>query len=202
MVLLMIKKKHKCTNSLMMDFLKLLAILKVPNVPSSWYKLKQIVNRSETKSTEKQQMIDSTCFFCPECEQESNSSEKCTNQHCAYKKNALIPPHTCVIMNVQHQINHVLRTIDQNDLDFPTKSRHSIISMTDIQHGNIYSNILQSLKDDHSPNFISLTCNIDGAAIYTSSEQSMWSFTACINELKRTLRFSVENIIGKISQPL
>ncbi|CAF4938290.1 unnamed protein product [Rotaria sp. Silwood1] len=49
--------------------------------------------------------------------------------------------------------------------------------------------------NERQPNFISLTCNIDGVAVYTSSEQSMWTFTACINELKRTIRFSMENII-------
>ncbi|CAF4147042.1 unnamed protein product, partial [Adineta steineri] len=35
-ILLMIKKKHKCTNSLVNDILKLLIALKVPRIPTSW----------------------------------------------------------------------------------------------------------------------------------------------------------------------
>ena len=199
MILIMIKKKHKCTNSLMIDLLRLLAVLKVPNVPSSWHKLKHIINRSETKSIEKTQMIDSTIYFCPKCEHESNNSEKCTNQYCSYKSNTLIPPHRCMIMNIRHQIKRVLKSINQHDLHFPaTQSSDFAISMTDIQHGNVYTKILRSLKHEDQPKFISLICNIDGVAVYTSSEQSMWTFTACINELKRSIRFSIENIIGKI----
>ncbi|CAF4898393.1 unnamed protein product [Rotaria sp. Silwood1] len=67
--------------------------------------------------------------------------------------------------------------------------------MTDIQDGHVYTNILYSLENERQSKFISLTCNIDGVAVYTSSEQSMWTFIACINELKRTIRFSIENII-------
>ncbi|CAF1457563.1 unnamed protein product [Rotaria sordida] len=84
----------------------------------------------------------------------------------------------------------------RNDLHLPAdKYRNSKKSMTDIQDGHVYTNILHSLENERQSKFISLTCNIDGAAVYTSSEQSMWTFTACINELKRTIRFSIENII-------
>lgn len=69
--------------------------------------------------------------------------------------------------------------------------------MADIQDGYVYKNIVHSLENERQSQFISLTCNIDGAAVYTSNEQSMWTFTACVNELKRTKRFSIENIIGK-----
>ncbi|CAF3901686.1 unnamed protein product [Rotaria sordida] len=86
----------------------------------------------------------------------------------------------------------------RNDLHLPAdKYRNSKKSMTDIQDGHVYTNILHSLENERQSKFISLTCNIDGAAVYTSSEQSMWTFTACINELKRTIRFSIENIIDK-----
>ncbi|CAF4609618.1 unnamed protein product [Rotaria sp. Silwood2] len=195
-VLLTLKKKHKCTNNLLSDLLKLLMLLKVPNVPSSWYKLKQVISRSNTKPKQKQKMIDLTLYFCPECENESSDSDKCTNPFCSYNTNTLIPPHTCMIMNIQQQIEQVLRSINQNDLNLPAeKYRNTKKSMTDIQDGHVYTNILHSLENERQSKFISLTCNIDGAAIYTSSEQSMWTFTACVNELKRTKRFSIENII-------
>ncbi|CAF4372584.1 unnamed protein product, partial [Rotaria sordida] len=56
-------------------------------------------------------------------------------------------------------------------------------------------NILRTLNNQRESNFITLTCNIDGVAVYSNSKQHMWTFTACINEIKRTLRFNIENII-------
>jgi hypothetical protein len=195
---LTIKKKHKTTNSLLIDLLKLLALLNVPNVPSSWHKLKKIINRSEEKPNEIQEMIRATLYFCPECGSESNDRDKCTNQLCPYNTNVLIPPHVFMIMNTQQQIEQILRSINQNDLQLSaTRCRNSAISMTDIQDGRVYTNILRSLKNERQPNFITLTCNIDGIAVYTSSEQTIWTFTACINELKRKIRFNIDNIIGK-----
>ncbi|CAF1405681.1 unnamed protein product [Rotaria sordida] len=142
-------------------------------------------------------MIDLTLYFCPECESESSDSDKCTNPYCSYNTNTLIPPHICMIMNIHQQIEQVLRSINRNDLHLPAdKYRNSKKSMADIQDGHVYTNILHSLENERQSKFISLTCNIDGTAVYTSSEQSMWTFTACINELKRTIRFSIENIIG------
>ncbi|CAF1516162.1 unnamed protein product, partial [Adineta ricciae] len=45
--LILIKRKHKCTNSLIDDILKLFTVLKVPRIPSTWFKLKSLIKRSE-----------------------------------------------------------------------------------------------------------------------------------------------------------
>jgi hypothetical protein len=196
----MIKKKHKTTNSLLIDILKLLTLLKVPKVPVSWHQLKQTISKSDEKQIQKQKMIDLTLYFCPECEEQSNDRNRCTNTSCSYNMNVLVPPHTCMIMNIQQQIEQILKSIHENDLHLSTKRyRKSTTSMTDIQDGRVYKEIICSLKNGPQIDFITLTCNMDGVAVYTSSEQSMWTFTACINELKRTTRFSIENIIGKKS---
>jgi hypothetical protein len=194
----MIKKKHKCTNSLVTDILKLLTALKVPHVPSSWYKLKELIKRTEETPQKEQQMIDLTLYFCPECEQESADPYKCTNQNCSFYSNTLIPPHTFMMLNIQQQVEQVLKLIDRNDLNLSVQTSKEVkTSMTDIYHGRVYQNIIHSSRNDSHKLFISLTCNIDGAAVYTSSEQSMWTFTACLNELNRSMRFSVEKNIGK-----
>ncbi|CAF1448407.1 unnamed protein product, partial [Rotaria sordida] len=170
--------------------------LKVPHVPESWYKLKQVIKRTEEAPQVEKQIIDSTSYFCPECEQESLDPNKCTNFNCSYYSNTLIPPHTFMVMNIQQQIEYILKSIDRNDLQLLAQtSTESTTSMTDIYQGRVYKNIVNSLRDEHHKFFISLTCNIDGVAVYTSSEQSMWTFTACINELNRSIRFNVEKII-------
>jgi hypothetical protein len=193
----MMKKKHKCTNSLITDILKLLTALKVPHVPASWHKLKELIKRTEESPQEKQRMIDATLYFCPECEQETTGPCKCTNQNCSSYSNTLIPPHTFMVMNIEQQIEQILKSIDQNDLNLSIQtSKDMTSSMTDIYHGRVYKNIIHSLRNEHHKLFVSLTCNIDGVAVYTSSEQTMWTFTACLNELDRSIRFNMEKIIG------
>ena len=193
----MIKKKHKCTNSLINDILKLLTALKVPRIPATWFKLKTLIKRSDEVHQEQKEMIDSTLFFCPECEQESTDSNKCTNENCLSYSNSLLPPHTFMVFNIQQQIEQVLKSIDGTDLNLSIQtSKDFPASMSDIYHGRVYKDVLRLLEPESQRLFISLTCNIDGAAVYTSSEQSMWAFTACINELNRSIRFDMDKIIG------
>ncbi|CAF2089774.1 unnamed protein product [Rotaria magnacalcarata] len=175
----------------------MLITLKVPRVPASWYKLTEIVKRTEDTSKSNQQIIDSTCYFCPECEQESTNPSKCTNAKCSYYFNCLVTPHTFMVMNIQQQIEEVLRSTHQNDLDLsPQTSTESTTSLIDIHNRDVYKNIVHSLRNENHKFFISLTCNIDGTAVYTSNEQSMWTFIACLNELKRSIRFNIEKMIG------
>jgi len=193
----MIKKKHKCSNSLIADVLKLLVVLKVPRVPSSWYKLKECVKRTEEPTKVKQKLIDLTLYFCPECEQQSTDACKCTNEKCSSISSNLIPPHTFLVMNIQQQIEQILKSIDQTNLHLTTQTSAAFsTTIADVYHGRVYKNIVQSLRNEHHNRFISLTTNTDGVAIYTSSEQSMWTFTACLNELDRSIRFNIEKMIG------
>ena len=193
---MMIKKKHKCSNNLIVDLLKFLTSLKVPHVPTSWQKLTTIIKTMGGLPKGNEKMIDSTVYFCPQCERESMNSNKCTNECCSFFIHTLIPPHKFLIMNVQQQLEQILKSIDRNDLHLATQPDEYSM-MTDVQHGEVYSNIIHSLQHEHHESFLSLTCNIDGAVVYTSSEQSVWTFIACVNEIRRSSRFHVDKIIGK-----
>lgn len=195
----MLKKKHKCTNSLMTDFLKLLKVLNVPHVPTTWYKVKELIKRTE-QTRDDNQLIQSTLYFCPECEENTSEPNRCTNLSCTSAGNRLIFPHSFMVMNIQKQTEQILRSIDQRDLNLsPSTRSNETGSMSDICDGRVYRNIVCSLRNERQRLFLTLTCNIDGAAVYTSSEQTMWAFTACINELNRPLRYLVENILGRKS---
>ena len=196
MALLIIKTKHKCTTSLMVDFLKLLLILRVPNVPLSWHKLKESIKKAEGESNVDRRTIDATLYFCPDCEQESTKPDRCTNKECGCYANPSTAPHTFLVLNVKQQIEQLFLSIDRGDLHLNKGMATSSLPMTDIYHGQVYQNILRSLQNEQHNSFVSLSCNIDGVAVYTSSEQSMWTFTACLNELKRSIRFDLERIIG------
>lgn len=197
MALLLLKKRHRCSINLLDDIIRLLKALKVANVPSSWHRLKRIIR--QTKRGEKEQTsIESTLFFCSECHQQSANSNTCINAHCSNNQSGSTSLHCFIVMNIEKQIEHVLRSINIDDLNLTFVSDWNKSSeMADVQHGNIYRNIVYSLRNQNRKLFITLTCNIDGAALYTSSEQSMWTFTACINELRRSIRFNMENMIGE-----
>jgi hypothetical protein len=195
--LLMTKTKHKCTTSLMVDLLKLLAILRVPNVPLSWHQLKEQIKRAERSTGVDQRTIDSTVYFCPECEQESAKPDKCTNKDCSPSGNVSTTPHTLLVMNVKQQIEQLFLSVNREDLHLPRRIENPSLPMKDIYYGQVYANVFRSLQTEHKKLFVSLSCNIDGVAVYTSSEQSMWTFTACVNELRRSIRFDLERIIGE-----
>lgn len=193
---MMIKKKHKCTNSLIIDILGLLKSLGVSKVPSSWQRLKTLLGSNENEET-KRKIVDQMLYFCPECEQESTNSNKCTNDACSYSIHPSIAPHKFLVMNVEKQLKEVLTSINANDIDLSVTRTSESQSIGDVKDGDVYSQVIYSLKDEHHRLFMSLTCNVDGAAIYTSSEQSMWIFIGCINELHRSIRFDIDKILGK-----
>ena len=180
----------------MVDFLQLLTILRVPNVPSSWHKLKENIKKAEDESNDERRTIDATLDFCPDCEQESAKPDRCTNQECVCHANLSKAPHTFLVMNVKQQIEQLFRSIDREDLHLNRGMTTSSLPMTDVYHGQVYRSILRSLRHEEHNSFVSLSCNIDGVAVYTSSEQSMWTFTACLNELERSIRFDLERIVG------
>lgn len=195
---MLIKKKHKCTNSLMIDLIKLLKMLNVPNVPATWHRLKQTILKTGDSKEKNSSIIKSITLYCPQCNEKSFSSNKCTNDKCLFQFNKVIQPHTFFLMDIRQQIQQILKSIDRNDLRLSRQlDKDSATLMRDIQDGSIYNNILKTLSNERNRDFISLTCNIDGVSVYSNSEQSMWTFTACINELKRSIRFGIEKIIGK-----
>ncbi|CAF1588755.1 unnamed protein product [Didymodactylos carnosus] len=106
-------------------------------------------------------------------------------------------------MNIKQQIEQVLKSTDRNDLNFPTTgTTQSLTSMTDIQHGHVYTHVIHSLQHERSRVFITLTCNTDDIAVYTSSEQTMWTFTARINEFANLLdTLNLHQLVGEATRP-
>ena len=101
-------------------------------------------------------------------------------------------------MNIQKQIQQILKSINRTDLhSYSTNYSTSNKSVNDVLDGNVYKDIANVFKTERQSKFISLTCSISGVSVYTSSEQSIWTFTACINEVNRAIRFSMENIVGR-----
>ena len=102
-----------------------------------------------------------------------------------------------LVMNVKQQIEQLLLSVNREDLHLPRQIESPSLAMKDIYYGQVYANLFRSLQNEDKKLSLSLSCNIDGVAVYTSSEQSMWTFTACVNELRRSIRFDLERIIGE-----
>lgn len=199
MILMMMKKKHKCTKSLIVDILSLLVSLGVPRVPSSWHRLKSLLMTNDDQQTN-QKLVDQILYFCPQCEQQSTNSKKCNNVTCSYSIDTTIPPHKFMVINVQKQLEQILKSIDVDDINVTAVQSSESQLMRDVKDGQVYSDVIRSLENENHRLFLSLTCNVDGAAVYSSSEQTMWTMIGCINELQRSIRFKIDKVIGEMKK--
>ena len=69
---------------------------------------------------------------------------------------------------------------------------YPVDTMKDITDGAAYDRIL---SEESSSRFVSLLMNVDGIQVAKSSNTSLWVISFAINELKRTERFKMENMI-------
>ncbi|CAF1669695.1 unnamed protein product, partial [Didymodactylos carnosus] len=61
----------------------------------------------------------------------------------------------------------------------------------DIQDGKVYKQIARN----ETQQFITLLMNVDGIQVGNSTDVSLWLITMAINEIKRSERFKVKNVI-------
>jgi hypothetical protein len=116
----MLKKKHKYTNSFLADLLKLLRTLRVPNVPSSVYKIKQLINHP-AKSQDDELKIHPALYFCTQCEQQSNLKDRCLNSQCSKISDLYSHTYSFVVMDIKNQIEHaIIQLNDQNIFQLKT----------------------------------------------------------------------------------
>lgn len=72
--------------------------------------------------------------------------------------------------------------------------------MHDIYDGKVYRRIVANEKE----NFLTLIMNVDGVQVAKSSSISLWIITFAINEIPRSDRFRMKNIVvgGILSTPV
>ncbi len=82
--LLTLKTKHKLTFECLNDIRKLLIVFKVQNVPSSIYRIRQLINTTSTSSTKTTPSSTkvSPMIICQQCERVSFSKTNCSHIDC------------------------------------------------------------------------------------------------------------------------
>ena len=173
--LVLLKKKYHLSINCMDDIIHLLKSLHVKNTPSSWYKVKRVLNESKPRSKQ--------YYICSVCQQSATDRVHCPN--CLI--NHPVRPKSFHIFSIADQIQNVLI----NHLDIDLFYENVGMSMKDIRDGPVFQSILGR---DHNPT-LTLTMNIDGVKFSKNSQESIWPVIMVINELHPSVRFNIENII-------
>lgn len=184
----MFKARHTLSAVCMDDLCALLCLLKVPNAPRSWFRIKQPFDDALSSASDRR-----LWWVCPACKKPSENQFTCSGETCDWSFNppAAMPNHFYTF-DIIHQLSATLSTT--RDIHFPKKKRNSLSAMTpmrDVVDGNRYS----ELVDQESCDILTLTMSTDGIQPFNSSDKSIWPVSFVVNEIDRRKRFSFECIL-------
>ncbi|CAF4318352.1 unnamed protein product, partial [Rotaria magnacalcarata] len=175
--LVLLKKRHRLSARCMDDIISLLRIFNVPNVPSSWYRLK--------KSLTETQLTPIQFFICSECQELSTSSALCFQCNCHFSSTN--KPNYFFSFPIQSQTERILHY----NRDILPTGRCYAMSMKDICDGALH----QKLQSQIQESFLTLTLNVDGIQPNKGSQKTIRPILLVTNELPLKRRFGIENII-------
>lgn len=169
------------------DICKLMRILKTPEFPINFARIKRIFlpNSSPTLSS-------SMIYICPICCEVSSSSHHCDNKNCTQHSSYQMPPLQYLKLSILQQLREILSCVQELTFEHQKQSSSNPDILNDIYDGDKYQTIIKNEKDNK---FLSLVMNVDGVAISKDSTASLWIVTLAINEIKRSERFKLKNII-------
>jgi hypothetical protein len=173
--------RHHLTRACIDDICQLLITLKIDNAPKSFAVIKRLLVSGDNEPTGKEYTI------CTDCNKLSNKQTNCLNSNCPQNKRYHKKPIDLLILPLISQLRSI---IINSNFSFVKKTSTPGI-LADITDGDQYKQI----RENETGRFFTLTLNVDGVQISTSSNKSLWIFTLVINELPRTQRFKQQNLI-------
>ena len=107
--LLTLKTKHNLTFECLNDIRKLLIFLEVPNVPSSVYHVRQLINTKSksTSSTTFSTRMMPPMTICQKCERVSLSKEYCSHIDCDNHTKYESKPYSYICFDIHHQLQQI-----------------------------------------------------------------------------------------------
>lgn len=170
------------------DLCKLLKLLQTPNIPINFCRVKHLFlpNSSPLPSS----LITYICPVC--CEVSSSSSDHCNNVNCTQHSAFIQSPLQYLRLPIIPQLQEILACTQELNFEQQRNSPANMDMIDDIYHGTVYQNII---KEQRGKEFLTFIMNVDGIQVATSSNSSLWIITLIINEIKRTERFKLKNII-------
>ena len=140
--LVLLKRKHHLSISCINDIIRLLEKLYVFNTPSSWYKVKRMLNIS--------QPISKKFSICPVCEESIPYKANCPNCLTNYSNKS----QSFNIFSITKQLQNIILNNPNVNLLYQNRSP----SMRDVCDGAAY----RSIRNRDSNSILTLTMNIDG----------------------------------------
>ncbi|CAF1058637.1 unnamed protein product, partial [Didymodactylos carnosus] len=207
--LIILKSRHKLSQKAIDDFCLMLHVLKVQLCPRSYRAAKRLVERRSIAN-----LLVKQKSLCPQCGKSSSSITNCDDGTCSLNEGYIEKPLTYLQFPIEQQIREILLTEkkitfpslhltphDDDKQNFTCSSDSGIETRSngttpldfikDITDGRCYRQIL---REETGP-FISLIMNGDGVQVSNSSNNSLWIFTLIINEINRSFRFKMKNVI-------
>ncbi|CAF2053857.1 unnamed protein product [Rotaria magnacalcarata] len=195
-MLCLIKRRHKCTNELIIDIIQLLMKI-VPDptiIPTSIYEIRKLLNINARRNKEDKQ-LSTTVIICQSCETIQVSNKKCSKRECNSQQDYLRKPYTYTWFNIQQQFEEIVTR--EKKLAFPsnTNTTSPPTSLTDITDGRLYRHFLNNEISDDVTILFTLSLSTDGVQIGLKSTKSLWLITLTINEIDVKNRFLLHNVV-------
>lgn len=183
--LALLRHRHKLSKSCINDFCRLLHLLGVPNVPFDFRSIERNLDVNKDHILDGKRHV-----VCSACGQKGINESKCDNSKCEHNAGFTTTPTIHCTFRLLPQITSIL---DRNALMSQPDCRS--LSVADVQEGRVCRRIVaQEGVVDPKKRFVTFLLNSDGILLKKCS-RSVWITCMVINELHRSIRFDMENII-------
>ena len=134
-------------------------------------------------------------YLCPICCEAFSSSNYCSNTSCIHHLSFTQSSLHYLRLPILPQLREMLYNTCSMNFKQQRRFSSSIDIFNDIYDSEAYQNIT---KNQQEKEFLSFLMNVDSIQVASNATTSLWAFTLIINEIKRTERFKLKNIIGGI----
>jgi hypothetical protein len=183
--LALLRHRHKLSKSCINDFCDLLRSLGVPNVPFYFRSIERNLDTNNDRILDGKRQV-----VCSACGHQGVNEFKCGNSKCEHSVRFTTPPTVLCTFQLLPQITSIL---DRNDI--LAEPDYRSLSVADVHEGGLCRRIVAGERmADPNKRFVTFLLNSDGVLLKKFS-RSIWITCMVINELPRSIRFNMENVI-------
>lgn len=179
---MILKARYHLTHGCINDILRLFRECFV-EAPSSYKSMKNLLRKRSGFSRPQ----PSVNYICSSCSSASTHADTCTSCFTPISSNS--SPILFFNFDISSQIERVICSSPNLIL---SKRNNNSSEIRDITDGEFYRRLCLS---EHKNEFITLTLNVDGVAPHGGSDLSIWPIFLVINEIEKSKRFALENMI-------
>ena len=166
------------------DICRILSAFNIPNMPKNF---RGVI--SNIKKNNPTLLHGNHSFICPSCFRKRSNGSKCDNFLCDSSISYIRSPTSVFTFPLMPQIISIL------ERESLVSSTYSSDQCQDVMNSRRYQEIIMKEKQiNPQKNIVTLTLHTDGVLIKRIS-RSLWITCACINELPRSKRFNINNIL-------